>query len=47
MQKGDVVETFADISKAQKKLDFNPQTSLANGISKFTNWYLTTREVLQ
>lgn len=47
MQKGDVVETFADISKAQKKLGFHPQTSLADGISKFTDWYLSTREVLQ
>ena len=40
MQKGDVVETFADISKAQAHLGFTPKTSLAEGIPKFTEWLL-------
>jgi len=39
MQKGDVAETFADISKAQKMLGFRPKTSVDKGIKKFINWY--------
>jgi len=39
MQKGDVAETFADISKAQKMLGFRPKTSVDEGIKKFINWY--------
>ncbi len=40
MQPGDVPETYADISYAQKKLNFSPKTSIAEGIPKFCNWYL-------
>lgn len=40
MQPGDVTTTFADISKAQQNLGFQPQTSLATGIGKFTDWLL-------
>ncbi len=40
MQSGDVLETYADISCARKKLDFSPKTSIADGIPKFCNWYL-------
>jgi len=39
MQKGDVAETFADISKAQKMLGFRPKTSVDKGIKKFIAWY--------
>lgn len=38
-QKGDVIQTFADIEKAQNLLGFNPKTSLDEGISKFISWY--------
>lgn len=41
MQPGDVLETFADISKAQSKLRFFPKTSLEEGIEKFTSWIKT------
>lgn len=40
MQPGDVTITFADISKAQKDLNFHPQTTLSTGIAKFTDWLL-------
>ncbi len=40
MQMGDVVDTFADIAKAEKDLGFNPKTSLKEGISHFIEWYL-------
>jgi UDP-glucuronate 4-epimerase len=39
MQPGDVLTTFADIKESQKKLNFNPKTSLEAGIEKFIGWY--------
>ena len=39
LQPGDVPETYADITKAKKKLGFNPSTTIKEGISKFVNWY--------
>ena len=41
MQPGDVLETFADISKAQNDLGFNPSTPLTTGITNFIKWYTT------
>jgi UDP-glucuronate 4-epimerase len=40
MQPGDVPITFADISKAQQLLGYNPQTKIENGIPKFVEWFL-------
>ena len=39
LQPGDMKSTLADISKAQKKLNFNPQTSIKDGLFKFIEWY--------
>ncbi len=39
MQKGDVKETWADISKAQRLLNYNPKTSTKEGLKKFSEWY--------
>ena len=39
LQPGDMKFTLADISKAQKKLNFNPQTSIKDGLFKFIQWY--------
>lgn len=39
MQKGDVSETWADISKAKEMLKYDPQISLSEGINEFVNWY--------
>lgn len=39
MQDGDVDLTFADISAARQKLNFNPSTSLIDGLKKFKSWY--------
>jgi len=38
-QPGDVTETYADIRKAKKLLDWEPQTTLENGLRKFFEWY--------
>jgi UDP-glucuronate 4-epimerase len=40
IQPGDVEETFADIDKSIDKLNYNPRTSIKEGIPKFVNWYL-------
>ncbi len=39
MQAGDVPITFADISKAQQKLGYQPTTSMAEGLGRFVEWY--------
>ena len=38
MQAGDVPQTFADISKARKLLNYNPQTKIEEGIKRFADW---------
>ena len=40
MQQGDIKNTFADISKAKKRLDFYPKTSIEEGIGEFIKWVL-------
>jgi len=44
MQLGDVITTYADISKAKKHLGFAPKTSLASGINQFIDWLLEYRQ---
>ena len=39
MQAGDVEETFADISKAHKYLNFSPSVQLKDGVKEFTVWF--------
>ncbi|SDD62093.1 UDP-glucuronate 4-epimerase [Mucilaginibacter pineti] len=37
-QPGDVPHTFADVDKAKRLLNYNPQTDLATGLLKFKEW---------
>jgi len=39
MQLGEVLETYADIEKSRKMLDFQPKVSLEEGIIRFIEWY--------
>ncbi len=39
MQPGDVDITYADITKAENKLNYKPTTSFEEGIRRFTLWY--------
>lgn len=39
MQPGEVLETFADIEKSQKLLNFQPSTPIEEGIIRFTEWF--------
>ena len=38
MQTGDVFKTVSDITKAQKILNYFPQTDFENGIKKYIKW---------
>lgn len=39
MQKGDLLNTYVDISKARLKLNYNPINNFENGIKDFINWF--------
>lgn len=39
MQPGDVIKTYADISKAKRLLDYNPSINIETGIKQFIKWY--------
>jgi UDP-glucuronate 4-epimerase len=45
-QDGDVPHTYADISKAQRLLNYQPSTNLKQGIEAFNQWFLQNREIL-
>ncbi|MDD5135418.1 MAG: GDP-mannose 4,6-dehydratase [Phycisphaerae bacterium] len=38
LQPGDVKQTYADVSKAEKLLSYNPNTEIAVGLQKFIDW---------
>jgi len=38
-QPGDVPITYADISKARRELNYNPQIAIEEGIKRFTEWF--------
>ncbi|WP_216650256.1 GDP-mannose 4,6-dehydratase [Fundicoccus ignavus] len=37
---GDVPATYASTDKLQKAIDFKPETSIQDGLQKFTDWYV-------
>ncbi len=39
MQRGDVKETYADISASERDLDFHPRTTIDEGIPRFVAWF--------
>ena len=45
-QPGDVPKTYADISKARRLLDYNPETKLEDGLEAFFQWFNEHREIL-
>ena len=44
-QPGDVPITYADISKAQAQLDYQPKVLFEEGINRFVAWYLENKRV--
>ena len=39
MQPGDVPSTYADVSRLQADLNYQPQVSITEGVAKFVAWY--------
>ena len=39
MQPGDVVITYADVSKAKERLGYAPQVLIPDGVARFVDWY--------
>ncbi|SMO55933.1 GDP-mannose 4,6-dehydratase [Solitalea koreensis] len=46
-QPGDVPQTYADISKAHRLLDYSPKTDLNTGLEQFYKWYVTNEATLK
>lgn len=40
LQAGDVPATYADVEDLYNEINFRPQTSIKEGVSKFIDWYL-------
>lgn len=40
LQPGDVMITYADITKARSEIGYNPKFDIRIGIEKFVNWYI-------
>ncbi len=47
MQAGDVPLTFADTSKLRARTGYAPETSLREGIERFVEWYLSSKNPLK
>jgi UDP-glucuronate 4-epimerase len=41
MQPGDLLVTHADISAMRRDFDYNPKTSIQQGLHKFVDWFVT------
>lgn len=39
MQPGDVLRTYADVIDLERDIDFRPNTSIEEGLSRFVDWY--------
>jgi len=39
MQQGDVIRTFADITKARTMLDYDPEVDIEKGIRNYVKWF--------
>lgn len=46
MQPGDVVRTYADISRIQREVGFNPSTDIRVGLTRFVDWYNSSKRRL-
>jgi UDP-glucuronate 4-epimerase len=40
LQKGDIIDTYADSSKLHKAINFKPHTSIDEGVKNFCEWFL-------
>jgi len=45
LQSGDVPETYANVDDLYRDIDFQPETTIQEGVNKFIDWYLNYYEV--
>ena len=45
MQPGDVVRTFANVTRAREELGYDPRVDLDEGLARFVEWYRSARRV--
>lgn len=45
LQPGDVPQTYADVAKAKKLLNYQPQTQIEEGIAKFVGWFKSEKNL--
>ena len=45
--KGDVIQTYADINRAQNNLKYDPKRGTRDGISKFVKWYISMKDTYE
>lgn len=45
LQPGDMIDTYADISKSREYLDYDPSVDLTEGVPNFINWYREYYEI--
>jgi len=46
-QKGDVRDTWADVSKAEAKLNWNPRVNINKGLKKFVEWFISISDKME
>ncbi|NPA61941.1 MAG: NAD-dependent epimerase/dehydratase family protein [Methanococci archaeon] len=44
MQEGDVLRTYADLTKSERLLGYKPKVSIEEGLRRFCNWFLENRD---
>jgi UDP-glucuronate 4-epimerase len=45
MQPGDVLTTYADIDNLKANFDFQPKTSIEEGVRRFVTWYTAKHDI--
>ncbi len=45
--KADILETQADITKAESLLNWHPREDLSRGLAETVNWYLNNSELVK
>jgi UDP-glucuronate 4-epimerase len=45
LQPGDVIQTYADLSKAKERLGYEPSTKLSVGLVRFVEWLKLSQDI--
>jgi UDP-glucuronate 4-epimerase len=45
LQPGDVIQTYADVSKAKERLGYEPKTKLSVGLARFVEWLKLSQDI--